>query len=724
MDFDYERLIDNASIGLVRVRSADGTLSLANKHLAHMFGFQSPDDMIDHFVFDHPRIRSTNLSEILTRFSQSPDTPVDITANKKDGTAVRLQIFSAQQISDTCIEFALTKPKFPPLFEAIDQLSAAIAIYDSEDRRVYSNRQFDKQNQDVGDQVALGATFESYIRKLVRQGKISEAQGREEDWINQRLATHQKPQGALIIDRGQLGWKQVDEKRLPNGGTVVLSSDITAIKKTEIVLSESAARLHRIMSSSPIAAMIVDETGRYTYANQRAASGLGLTRPELEGRMSQDFFSDLTDRAEILSGLEKNGYATDVESLLKRADGSEFWALISVYKDPDHEGQKIAWYYDIDERQVAHQKLLGLSAVIEAIPEPIAIFDSDDRYTFTNKSMRDAAIQYGTPIKLGMKFENHLWNLVSSGAVPDISGTEADWVNQRMAHHQGLFNSFEILHTGGNYYQAVDMELKGDGRMTLLTDITAVKENQLELADARDQAEIANRAKSEFLATVSHELRTPLTSIKGSLGLLIGTMAGELSDDGRSLLEMASRNSDTLLMLINDLLDFEKIISGNMVLSSSAHDISLITGDLLETLDGYAESHGVDVQFRMPNTSIWAKCEKHRYEQVMRNLISNAVKFSGTGSTIMITMRCSKNHVRINVIDQGVGIPASERKRIFDHFTQVDSSDIRSQSGTGLGLPISKALIEGMGGTIGCTSKVDFGSTFYVNLPLAELPKA
>jgi len=162
-----------------------------------------------------------------------------------------------------------------------------------------------------------------------------------------------------------------------------------------------------------------------------------------------------------------------------------------------------------------------------------------------------------------------------------------------------------------------------------------------------------------------------------------------------------------------------------MVLKTSAHNISLITGDLVEVLGGYAESHGVTIRFRMPSDSIWAELEKHRYEQVMRNLISNAAKFSEPGSEVTITMRCSKKQVRVNVIDQGVGISASDRKRVFDHFTQVDSSDIRSRSGTGLGLPISKALVESMGGTIGCRSRLGSGSTFYITLPLLEqLPNA
>ena len=725
MDFDYFNLINHAAIGLARFQIKDGLLLHANRHLVRMFGYETSEQMSDHFEFNPPHIVGVKLPDVLSRLHSAPDTPIEIAALKYDGTTQRVQIRGCQRTSQEWVEVVMVELKLPALAEAVDALSTAISIYDSEDRRIYANRQFDLQNEAVGDRVALGVTFESYIRKLVQTGNVSEAIGREEDWVKQRLEMHKNPQGVLVIDRGEHGWMQVDEQRLPNGGSIILSSDITPIKQTEVVLTESAARLRRIMNSSPIAATIVDETGRYLYANERAAGCFGLERAQLEGRMSQDFFLNISDRTKILYEIQEKGYANDVETRLKRDDGSEFWALISVYLDPDNAGHKIAWYYDVDERQIAHQKLVELSAAIEAMPEPIAIFDKDDRYTFTNQAIRDGAARAGAPIKLGMKFENQLWNLVSCGAVEDIGGDATDWVNKRMALHRGPQNSFELAHAGGIHYQIIDMELTGGGRMTLLTDISTFKNTQLQLADARDQAEIANKAKSEFLAIVSHELRTPLTSIKGSLGLLAGTMAGELSEDGRSLLEMANRNSDTLLGLINDLLDFEKIVSGNMVLKTSAHNISLITGDLVEVLGGYAESHGVTIRFRMPSDSIWAELEKHRYEQVMRNLISNAAKFSEPGSEVTITMRCSKKQVRVNVIDQGVGISASDRKRVFDHFTQVDSSDIRSRSGTGLGLPISKALVESMGGTIGCRSRLGSGSTFYITLPLLEqLPNA
>lgn len=718
----YQSLFENAPAAMLRVQISNGHAIAANRKVADLFGL--PDDIKLNSIslHDAPFNNLATWSETIEYFTSFAGKEIDINAATFDGTALNLKVLGTFEAGSDYLDLLILETPEHPLISAVDHLSEAIAIYDKNDRRVFSNQQFKTQNSDVPATVGLGATFEDYARSLVKAGKIGDVRINDTDWVEQRMERHRNPMGAIVISRGDQGWMQVDEQRIPGGGTIVLSSDITNLKQTEIVVTESAARLQRIMRSSPIGVMIADMEGRYIYVNEKGAEGLGLTRKQMEGRKSHDFYANIQDRERIIAEVHERGFVNDAETLLKRHDGSTFWALISVCFDPDNENQFIAWYHDIDERQKAFQKLIELSAAIEAMSEPVAVFDSEDRYAFTNETYRREAEAANFPILTGITFEEHMHRVANSGSIVDALGRESEWVADRMALHQNPTGPYEIVHNNGNHYQAIEKKLPSGGSVLLLTNISHLKNTLTELENAKDQAEIANKAKSEFLATVSHELRTPLTSIKGSLGLLTGMMAQELSADANSLLDMATRNSETLLTLINDLLDFEKILSGNMILSRTSHDVALVTADLLETIDGYAETHAVELKYDMPKSGMWAKIDKLRFEQVLRNLISNATKFSNAGSVVTIEVINADAYVRANIIDHGIGIPDGDQDRIFERFTQLDSSDIRRKNGTGLGLPISKALIEGMGGTMGCQSKFGEGSTFFVEVPRVSPP--
>jgi len=225
------------------------------------------------------------------------------------------------------------------------------------------------------------------------------------------------------------------------------------------------------------------------------------------------------------------------------------------------------------------------------------------------------------------------------------------------------------------------------------------------------------RMKNEFVSTVSHELRTPLTAIRGSLGLIAGGVAGELPEQARGLIEMAAANTERLLALINDLLDMDKIQSGVMPLDLKRQPIMPLVEQAVATNQGYAEQYGVSYRIVQGLPAAEAKVDAARFLQVMANLLSNAAKFSHPGGSIEVALQDEGGMLRISVTDHGVGIPEEFRSRIFEKFSQGDSSDSRHKGGTGLGLSISKSLVEKMGGQIGFDSVVGQGTTFYFTLP-------
>ena len=237
--------------------------------------------------------------------------------------------------------------------------------------------------------------------------------------------------------------------------------------------------------------------------------------------------------------------------------------------------------------------------------------------------------------------------------------------------------------------------------------------------DISERVKIQNM-KNEFTAVVSHELRTPLTSIRGALGLIMGSMQSELSPQLSTLLDIADRNSNRLLLLVNDILDSEKIEAGSVNLNMRPLDLLPLIQQVVDSTVAYGQQF--DVMFRIipPESSAVVEADADRLTQVLVNLLSNAAKFSPQGDEVAVTLQCLGDGVRISVSDKGPGIAEDFRARIFQKFTQADSSVTRSKGGTGLGLSISKALIEMMDGNIGFDSQPGKGATFFVELPLSR----
>lgn len=225
------------------------------------------------------------------------------------------------------------------------------------------------------------------------------------------------------------------------------------------------------------------------------------------------------------------------------------------------------------------------------------------------------------------------------------------------------------------------------------------------------------RMKSELISTVSHELRTPVTSIRGALGLVVGRYAETLPEKVRTMLEMAERNSARLTLLIDDILDLEKIASGRMHFDLHPTDLAALARQALEANEGYARQLQVKLTGRVELERAPVLADDNRMLQVFANLISNAVKYSPQGGEVQIGLRRHAQGFRALVEDQGPGIPESFKDHIFQRFAQADSSDSREKGGTGLGLSITKAILERHHGCIGYTSRAGGGTTFYFDLP-------
>lgn len=269
-----------------------------------------------------------------------------------------------------------------------------------------------------------------------------------------------------------------------------------------------------------------------------------------------------------------------------------------------------------------------------------------------------------------------------------------------------LFGIFTLLFGNGIYLSYYQLLYKND----------LLEQQAARLAKAKESAEIANQAKSRFLANISHELRTPMNGILGASELLLPLSE---TDEQKQYVSLIHRSGKTLLSLLNDLLDFSKIEAGKMELETAPYNIRDMVAHLQHLLAIHAKEKGlafnIDIREDIATHLIG---DEVRIQQILLNLLGNAIKFTGQGSiTLAISLSNNGTHTRFEVKDTGIGIPEEKQHLLFNSFQQMESSTARKYGGTGLGLAISKQLVKLMDGQIGMHSKTGEGSCFWFEIP-------
>ena len=298
-----------------------------------------------------------------------------------------------------------------------------------------------------------------------------------------------------------------------------------------------------------------------------------------------------------------------------------------------------------------------------------------------------------------------------------------------VAPDRGLVESFlKRLQAGRtlNASKAEEFWARRQDGSTFLADVTVspvpLADGHRYLAVLRDVTERkqVERMKTEFVSTVSHELRTPLTSIAGSLGLLSAGAAGRLPERASRLVDIAYNNCQRLVRLINDILDIEKIESGQMRFDNRPVDLVTATQSCVQANNGFAETHRVTIEFAQSAGDATVIADPDRLAQIVTNLLSNAIKFSPDGGVVDVRVDPLDRRYRLSIADRGPGIPDEFRDRIFAKFAQADSSDTRTKGGTGLGLSIVRELVVRMGGSVTFEDRDGGGTVFSIDLPAGE----
>jgi adenylate cyclase len=383
------------------------------------------------------------------------------------------------------------------------------------------------------------------------------------------------------------------------------------------------------------------------------------------------------------------------------------------------------------EREKAEQELRRvqnqLSEAIEAISEGFALFGPDDRLVTCNQTYRDLYGELDIDIEPGIEFEKIARKALESGLIPEAAQDDAGWIEKRLARHRDPTGPYEQERSDGHWLKISERRTQEGGIVGVFTDITELKKRtaQLEhavesLAVARDEAAQATRAKSQFLANMSHELRTPLNAIIGITEMLEEDARDLGQDEFFEPLQRVSGAGKHLHRLINDILDLSKIEAGKLEFFLEDIDLRKLLAECIATTRSIAEKNDNRMELKCEGNIGSMHADVTRLRQIVLNLLSNANKFTKDGQIILSAERSNADgtgNVVIRVSDTGIGMTGEQMEKLFQEFSQADSSTTRRFGGTGLGLAICRRLCQMMGGSIDADSKIGVGTTFTVKLP-------
>ncbi|UCC71214.1 MAG: response regulator [Gemmatimonadota bacterium] len=352
-----------------------------------------------------------------------------------------------------------------------------------------------------------------------------------------------------------------------------------------------------------------------------------------------------------------------------------------------------------------------LEALIDASDAAILMV-SGDRVAYANRAMAGL---------LGLPQE-----VIISGSMEEINRVLA----RSFADREALSTQIAALQSGGAPLSD-RVEFEFPRRLVCQRTVATVRGTEDEVLgqivlyrDVTAEAE-AEATKSEFVSLVSHELRTPLTSVKTSLNLLVRGAAGAISDGVRDLMEIALRNLDRLIRLVDDLLDLSRIESGRVVAKLEPISVDEAAARAIDAVIAFAEEQNVSIEIEEPEPDTLVIADADRLQQVFVNLLSNAVKFSPAGGRVKLSWWRQADQAVLRISDEGPGIPADQLEEIFEKFRQLERTETRSHGGAGLGLAICRSIVEQFGGDMWAESEEGTGSRFFVRLRLAyEAPKA
>jgi len=533
---------------------------------------------------------------------------------------------------------------------------------------------------------------------------------------------------AKLTEATELANRKLREK------TEQLTRDLAELQHTKAEVKRLDALLARAIDSIEDAVSLYDADGRLILANRTLRQRLGeYAKLYTPGRAWEEIVrgyyvtTPIAANPEVLEhmvahAVERHRSADGLPREIEVQQG--VWWQIRNYRTDD--GGVLAISTDVTAVKEAEEKItranILLTDAMEAIGDGIVLYDSHGRLRLANKAQKQLFGDTADVFVPGKTFEEIACDLrrAIGWSLDDEPSSIA--LKARMEQFRRADGVSEEHHLPNDrWFLARYFRTSDGGVLGVITDITAWKQHEADLIAARAEADKANRAKSDFLASMSHEIRTPMNGVIGFADLLLDS---NLNDGQRENVERIREAGKSLLAIINDILDISKIEAGKLELEALPMSPASIVDSAASILGKQVVGKGlklkVELEAGLPG---WISGDPTRVRQILLNLLSNALKFTDAGQ---IAIRCrretgqGKPLLRFEVSDTGIGIPKDRQHLLFQDFSQLDRSTTRRFGGTGLGLSICRRLAEAMGGQIGVSSEPGLGSLFWFTMALVE----
>ena len=611
------------------------------------------------------------------------------------------------------------------LQDAIELLPVGFVLFDQDEKIVLANQTMRDLRAEQKHLYVLGTSFKEIIEHTVESGLSLNSIGRKRAFINERLRNFRNPGPPIEIEKPNGRWELSYKQRTSAGGTLMVRVDITDQKASQARAVAAEKSLVDAIESMPAAFMLFDQDDKLILANQKSAEHLDWMPGGMQIGMN---FHEIVDAAvarghipEIAS--QKREWLNQRMKLYEDGDSSMTWQRadgkwIQCFENRTWDGGVVGIRFDVTQQKTTEIALRNSEENYRNLIESSLQGITGRTIAFVNQAVAEI---FGYPDAETLMKIGTLSNL----AVPRERERLLEFERLRRSGKDApSLYQFEGIRKDGQpiWLQAMAKMVNWNGSpaiQTIMVDITEQIHAERELRYALEQAEDANRLKSEFLARMSHELRTPLNAIIGFAEVQKNEMFGKISNP-----KYVEYNADIvdagrhLLDLINDILDLSKIEAGKYEIDPELLDMRHVIDAAIHVIGGQFEAKGISLVTKISTDLPLYFADERSTRQMLLNLLSNAHKFTPFGGQVTISAGKDENGRRSNTVtDTGIGIDPEDINLVLAPFTQRTDVETASEGGTGLGLPIVKSLIELHGGVISINSELGKGTSVTLLFP-------